>query len=213
MNKEETTKKEELVERRRSVDNSIINELRQRYPKFSKKGIAYDLGLTYINIEIDYLKDASIRKAIKKYGAEVFGIIIFFRLKMCKPNGWFCEINDEQLEFLIEDCAFALKMDEARIEEILNYLIENKVFYVISDEEGKYLTDIQQIYNFEILNAHRVYDRNRKNKGKPQNTNEQGVSNPATNDVANASAPSSNEATLDDEFDFDPKDDDFGLWG
>lgn len=143
-------KKENLVEKREIIDNSTLAEMNEKYPKVSVNGVAYDLGLTYITIQTDYLGSANIRKLIKTYGAEIIAVICFFRTEMCQPFGWYCRIDKDNLENLIEKCAFTLKMEESKVEECYQALIDQKAFFVVSDESGTYLADTQQLYNFEI---------------------------------------------------------------
>lgn len=169
-----------VVEKRKTIDNSVLAEMRNKYPKFSKNGVAYNLGLTYVTFETDYFESVPVRKVLRKYGAEAVAVIMFFRLQMCQPNGWYCQFDEEGLEFLIEDCAHILRMDEEKVKEIYQFLIDNKVFYLFADEEGQYLTELQQLYNFEILNNHRLRDRTRKNRnqGTDDNGQDEDISTP-----------------------------------
>ena len=159
-------KKENLVEKREIIDNSTLAQMNEKYPKVSVNGVAYDLGLTYITIQTDYLGSANIRKLIKTYGAEIIAVICFFRTEMCQPFGWYCRIDKDNLENLIEKCAFTLKMEENKVEECYQALIDQKAFFVVSDESGTYLADTKQLYNFEILNNSRIRDRERKAKSR-----------------------------------------------
>ena len=74
------------------IDNATLAEMNEKYPKVSKNGVAFDLGLTYITIQTDYLGSTNIRKLIKNYGAEIVAVICFFRTEMCQPYGWYCKI-------------------------------------------------------------------------------------------------------------------------
>lgn len=154
--------KENLVSKRDYIDNSILEEMKTKYPKVTVKGVAYDLGLTYITIQTDYFNDAIIRKLIKVHGAEIIAVICFFRTKMCQPFGWYCRIDGDNLETLIEDCAYTLKIDEKKVSECYQDLVDKQAFFIINDEDGTYLADTQQLYNFEILNNNRLRDRQRK---------------------------------------------------
>lgn len=154
--------KEAVVVKRDYIDNSILEEMKTKYPKVTVKGVAYDLGLTYITIQTDYFNDAIIRKLIKDYGAEIIAVICFFRTKMCQPFGWYCRVDGDNLETLIEDCAYTLKMDVDKVRGCYDALVDKQAFFIISDEDGTYLADTQQLYNFEILNNNRLRDRQRK---------------------------------------------------
>ena len=153
---------ENVVAKRSCIDNGTLKEMNSKYPKVTVKGVEYDLGLTYITLQTDYINDTAIRKLVKTYGAEIIAVICFFRMKMCQPYGWYCRVDGDNLDTLIEDCAYALKMEEEKVKECYQALIEQQAFYVISDETGTYLTDVQQLYNFEILNNNRLRERQRK---------------------------------------------------
>lgn len=160
MNKKDNI--ENVVVKREFIDNSTIKEMNEKYPRVTVKGVAYDLGLTYITLQTDYFSDPNIRKLIKEYGAEIIAVICFFRMKMCQPHGWYCRVDGDSLDTLIEDCAYTLKMNEEKVKECYQALVDRKAFYVVSDESGEYLADTQQLFNFEILNSGRVRDRLRK---------------------------------------------------
>lgn len=152
------------ISKRTKADNGIIKELQEKYPKVSRKGVEYDLGLTYFTFETDYFSSPLIRRLIKEYSAEIVSVICFFRAKMCQPYGWYTRVDGFYLEELIEQCAFFLKLTEETVKKYYDALIERQVFFVVSDEKGSYLTDLQQIFNFEILNNTRIRDRERKAK-------------------------------------------------
>lgn len=154
--------KKDPVQKREYIDCTVFDEVEKKYPKFSKKGVAYDLGLTYVTFEKGYLEATMLRKLIKEYGAEIMAVIMFFRMEMCQPHGWYCCVDDDSLEVLIERCAFALKMEETTVSKYYDALIEKQIFYVVENKKGRYLADTQQLFNFEMLHTTRAYDRNRK---------------------------------------------------
>jgi len=155
--------KKDAVQKREYIDCAVFDEVEKKYPKISKKGVAYDLGLTYVTFEKGYLEATMLRKLIKEYGAEIMAVIMFFRMEMCQPHGWYCCVDDDSLEVIIERCAFALRMEESTVSKYYSALIEKQIFYIIENEKGKYLADTQQLFNFEMLHATRAYDRGRKN--------------------------------------------------
>lgn len=163
MNKKE---KKTAIEKREKLDNSVLAEINQKYPKVSVNGVAYDLGLTYFTIETDYLSSVNVRKLIKAQGAEVIAVICFFRQEMCQPYGWYCKVDKDNLENLIERCAFTLKMSEEEVQNHYQALIDNQIFFLLNDEKDSYLVDTQQLFNFEILNNSRIVDRERKAKAR-----------------------------------------------
>lgn len=152
------------ISKRETINNSIIKELMEKYPLISVNNVTYKIGLTYYTFETNYFDTPAIRKLIKIHGAGLFGIICFFRREMCSC-GWRVRVDEEYLTYLIEKCAYELRMEEADIKDCYNGLIDNHVFYVVEDNnylDGEWLTDTQQIFNFEILNDSRAVDRKRK---------------------------------------------------
>lgn len=85
--------KKENISKRVTVDNSIIKELQEKYPKVNKNGVEYDLGLTYFTFETDYFSSTPVRRIIKTYGAEIVSVICFFREQMCQPHGWYTRVD------------------------------------------------------------------------------------------------------------------------
>lgn len=63
--------KKETVQKREYIDCAVFDEVEKKYPKISKKGVAYDLGLTYVTFEKGYLEATMLRKLIKEHGAEI----------------------------------------------------------------------------------------------------------------------------------------------
>jgi hypothetical protein len=79
--------------------------------------------------------------------------------------GWRVRVDDDYLTYLIEKCAYELRLEETDIIACYHGLIESHVFYVVDDNnylDGEWLTDTQQIFNFEILNDSRAVDRKHK---------------------------------------------------
>ena len=52
------------------------------------------------------------------------------------------------------------------MKNVIKHLLTKKHFFVVNDENGTYLADTQQLYNFEILNNSRIRDRERKAKSR-----------------------------------------------
>lgn len=92
--------KKDAVQKREYIDCAVFDEVEKKYPKISKKGVAYDLGLTYVTFEKGYLEATMLRKLIKEYGAEIMAVIMFFRMEMCQPHGWYCCVDDDSLEVI-----------------------------------------------------------------------------------------------------------------
>ena len=50
--------KENVVVKRDYIDNAVLEEIKGKYPQVTVKGVAYNLGLTYITIQTDYFNDS-----------------------------------------------------------------------------------------------------------------------------------------------------------
>lgn len=198
------------VEKRESLDNSVIEELNQKYPKVNVNGVAYDLGLTYYTIETNYLTSVNVRKLIKERGAEAIAVICFFRQEMCQPYGWCCRIDGDYFENLIEKCAFTLKMSEEDVKAHYQAMLENKIFFLLNDEKGSYLADVQQLYNFEILNNSRIIDRERKAKARKKAKEQEIIEDTPSADIEKIKTIETvPEAPVDDFLNFNDEEEDF----
>ena len=155
---------EKDIVKRDKIDNNTFKEINEKYPKYSKKGVAYNNKLVYISLENGYLEEPAIYKLVMDFGAEILAVILYFRFKMCRPFGWYCKVDKDSLEALIAECAFRLNIDKKKITEYLRAIIDRKVFYTMGSGAELYLADTQQLFNYEIMANERLRDRERKAK-------------------------------------------------
>ena len=60
---------------------------------------------------------------------------------------------------------------------IITTLLDNKIIHNFQHDGIEYLTDVQQIYNWEMLQAKRARDRNSKNKQNKPTTDTNSANN------------------------------------
>lgn len=151
------------------IDNSIFQELTQKYPPLdAKNGVAYKQKLDYLTFETDFMTDAKLRKLRNKYGNDIVAIIFFLRAEMCN-YGWKIRIDDEYYDSLTDDCSHLCNVEKNTVINALNDLVTEQMFFVVKDESvenGSWLTCPQQIYNYEMACNNRKLSRTRKAKSR-----------------------------------------------
>lgn len=155
--------------KRTSADNTILEELNKKYPLLdSQNGVAYKIKLEYLTYEVDFLEETAIRDMRNSFGEVVISVIFYIRVKMCK-EGWKVRIDNNNYNYLIDDCSNFLRYNIETINNIVQECIKRKVFYIVEDsnvEEGQWLTCIQQIYNFEMAAHNRQTSRERQRRAR-----------------------------------------------
>lgn len=174
-----TTNQSQMIELRDRIDNTLIDEMRIKYPaKGNKNGVVYKLGLNYITISTDFLQSVEVRQLIREHGHAIITLYVFIRGEMCR-EGYYVRYDGIYLNDLIEKAAFGTMLTPDDIRKMLTALIESNAFIEIEDATGvltgKYLTCYQQIYNFEMANAKRRLNRatTKRNREKEKTEPEQ----------------------------------------
>jgi len=166
-----TTKKTNTIKPRKSVDDTIFQELAEKYPlESSKNGVEYEVKLEYLTFETDFF-DATMRNIITQVGSDAIAVLFFFRSKMC-PLGWRVRIDGIYGETLISDCAYICHIPIEKVKTIVSVLVKNKILFTVKDEryaEGTYACTTQQIFNFEMTANNRKRERERKAAQRKKN--------------------------------------------
>lgn len=163
------------ITKRSSIDNSILQELKEKYPiEEAENGVRYKQKLEYLTFETDFLSDPVLRTLNSQYGFAVIAVIFFLRTEMCK-NGWKVRI-DENLYYnaLVDDCSYFCGINQQTTHDIIQQLIQRRLMYVVQDssiEEGVWLTCIQQVYNYEMACNNRQGARRRQAKKRKEEQN------------------------------------------
>lgn len=149
------------IERRKMIDDGIMEELQKKHPVKSEKGVCYAQDMDYITLEVEAFNTAIFRKLVKA-DSKVLVVYMYLRERMCH-QGWFVQWDTDTKEDIIERLTL-WGLSENDSSSIITTLLENKVIHSFQHDGMEYLTDVQQIYNWEMLQAKRARDRNSKNK-------------------------------------------------
>ena len=149
------------IERFKIIDDNIMDVLQKKHPVKSEKGICYAQDMDYITLEVEAFNSPAFRRLVKA-DSKVLVVYMYLRERMCH-NGWYISWDNDTQEDIGERLTL-WGVSERDSSSIINLLLENKVIHNFHYDGIEYLTDVQQIYNWEMLQAKRARDRNSKNK-------------------------------------------------
>ena len=149
------------IERRKMIDDGIMEELQKKHPVKSEKGVCYAQDMDYITLEVEVFNNSIFRKLVKANN-KVLVVYMYLRERMCH-NGWYVLWDNDTKEDILERLTL-WGVSENDSSSIITTLLDNKILHGFQHDGMEYLTDVQQIYNWEMLQAKRARDRNSKNK-------------------------------------------------
>ncbi|MGN0507092.1 MAG: Lin1244/Lin1753 domain-containing protein [Lachnospiraceae bacterium] len=149
------------IERRKMIDDGIMAELQKKHPVKSEKGVCYAQDMDYITLEVEAFNNSTFRKLVKANN-KVLVVYMYLRERMCH-NGWYVLWDNDTKEDILERLTL-WGVSENDSSSIITTLLDNKIIHNFQHDGIEYLTDVQQIYNWEMLQAKRARDRNSKNK-------------------------------------------------
>ena len=149
------------IERRKIIDDGIMAELQKKHPVKSEKGVCYAQDMDYITLEVEAFNNSTFRKLVKANN-KVLVVYMYLRERMCH-NGWYVLWDNDTKEDILERLTL-WGVSENDSSSIITTLLDNKIIHSFQHDGVEYLTDEQQIYNWEMLQAKRARDRNSKNK-------------------------------------------------
>lgn len=159
------------IEKRKTIDDSIHEELSKKHPVKSEKGVCYIQSMDYITLEVETFNDPVFRKVIKQ-NSKVLIVYMYLRERMCHI-GWHIPWDEAAKEDVIERLTL-WGISEEESQSIIKDLIEKQVIRSFRHDDIEHLTDVQQIYNWEMLQARRARERKRKrNITQQRNSTEQ----------------------------------------
>ena len=156
------------IERRKMIDDGIMEELQKKHPVKSEKGVCYAQDMDYITLEVEAFNNSTFRKLVKANN-KVLVVYMYLRERMCH-NGWYVLWDNDTKEDILERLTL-WGVSENDSSSIITTLLDNKIIHSFQHDGIEYLTDVQQIYNWEMLQAKRARDRNSKNKQNKPTTN------------------------------------------
>ena len=172
------------IERRKMIDDGIMEELQKKHPVKSEKGVCYAQDMDYITLEVEVFNNSIFRKLVKANN-KVLVVYMYLRERMCH-NGWYVLWDNDTKEDILERLTL-WGVSENDSSSIIATLLDNKIIHNFQHDGIEYLTDVQQIYNWEMLQAKRARDRNSKNKQNKPTTDTN-----SANSTQQSSIPQSN---------------------
>ena len=172
------------IERRKMIDDGIMEELQKKHPVKSEKGVCYAQDMDYITLEVEAFNNSIFRKLVKANN-KVLVVYMYLRERMCH-NGWYVLWDNDTKEDILERLTL-WGVSENDSSSIITTLLDNKILHSFQHDGIEYLTDVQQIYNWEMLQAKRARDRNSKNKQNKPTTDTN-----SANSTQQSSIPQSN---------------------
>ena len=172
------------IERRKMIDDGIMEELQKKHPVKSEKGVCYAQDMDYITLEVEAFNNSTFRKLVKANN-KVLVVYMYLRERMCH-NGWYVLWDNDTKEDILERITL-WGVSENDSSSIITTLLDNKIIHNFQHDGIEYLTDVQQIYNWEMLQAKRARDRNSKNKQNKPTTDTN-----SANSTQQSSIPQSN---------------------
>ena len=172
------------IEHRKMIDDGIMEELQKKHPVKSEKGVCYAQDMDYITLEVEAFNNSTFRKLVKANN-KVLVVYMYLRERMCH-NGWYVLWDNDTKEDILERLTL-WGVSENDSSSIIATLLDNKIIHNFQHDGIEYLTDVQQIYNWEMLQAKRARDRNSKNKQNKPTTDTN-----STNSTQQSSIPQSN---------------------
>ena len=172
------------IEHRKMIDDGIMEELQKKHPVKSEKGVCYAQDMDYITLEVEAFNNSTFRKLVKTNN-KVLVVYMYLRERMCH-NGWYVLWDNDTKEDIMERLTL-WGVSENDSSSIITTLLDNKIIHNFHHDGIEYLTDVQQIYNWEMLQAKRARDRNSKNKQNKPTTDTN-----SANSTQQSSIPQSN---------------------
>lgn len=158
------------IVKRQSIDDSIYDELVKKHPVKSEKGVCYVQDMDYITVEVEEFNNPVFRKIIKQ-DSKALIVYMYLRERMCH-SGWYVTWDNDTKEDIIERLTL-WGVSENESTSIINLLIEKQLIKIFRYDNAEHLTDVQQIYNWEMLQAKRARDR----KSKQSKAEESSINN------------------------------------
>lgn len=102
-------------------------------------------GFDYFPLNTDFFKDRHVRRLVKKFGTDGVVVLIYLWCECYGDKGYYLNLDEP----LAEDVADGLMLEEEKVSEIIEYLIEKKWFVKKTSSAGESVltsTGIQKRY-------------------------------------------------------------------
>ena len=185
------------IEHLKMIDDGIMEELQKKHPVKSEKGVCYAQDMDYIMLEVEAFNNSTFRKLVKTNN-KVLVVYMYLRERMCH-NGWYVLWDNDTKEDILERLTL-WGVSENDSSSIITTLLDNKIIHSFQQDGIEYLTDVQQIYNWEMLQAKRARDRNSKNKQDKPTTDTNSSNNTQQNNIPQSNIEQHYNTSFDNSF-------------
>ncbi len=156
----------EGVVKRKFIPQNIIEELNSKYPtQCEDNGVAYRIDLKYITFDPYGDITARILAFDAEIGLGVLNVIFYFAAEMIK-DGYRTKYDEYEYKYHIDACSSKYHIPADKVHQIVQFLISCNYFFVITDNEGVYLTTCQAVYDYERCMHTRMENRKRKQRSR-----------------------------------------------
>lgn len=162
------------IQKYKIIDDNIFDELTKKHPIKSEKGVCYEQTMDYITVEVNEFDNNPIFRKLVKENSKTMIVYLYLRKRMCQTS-WYIKWDNITKDDIAE-CLTLWGVLKEECLPIIDTLIKEKVIRTFHYDDSEYLTDIQQIYNWEMLQARRSRDRKSKqNNAKKKSITENDV--------------------------------------
>lgn len=156
----------EGVVKRKFIPQNIIEELNSKYPaQCEDNGVAYRTDLKFITFDPYGDITARILAFDAEIGLGVLNVIFYFAAEMIK-DGYRTKYDEYEYKYHIDACSSKYHIPADKVHQIVQFLISCNYFFVITDNEGVYLTTCQAVYDYERCMHTRMENRKRKQRSR-----------------------------------------------
>lgn len=164
------SEKNNTIELRENIDNTIFDELKEKYEKCRISKRVYEDILNFYTIrtslDIRKLKLISRRNNIR-FG-DVNSIFHLLHLQMAKEHGFYCVYD----EILVEEIGLDHSLSVEEVEIIISALINNKFLFKVEYNGEQRLLSPYSVYSYEIVKDNNLKNRIKKQKAKEKKDKE-----------------------------------------
>ena len=154
-----------VIKKFEELPEDILEQMEKKHPPKGVNGIVYDQSMEYITMEINTLTNSPILRKLVKKDSRVLVTYMYLRAIM-GLHSWYIEWTETTKEDFLERLTL-WNIAEEDGANIIDILIENKLIQTFFNKNNVLcLTDTQQLYNWEMLQAKKERDRTSKQKKK-----------------------------------------------
>lgn len=148
------------------IDPNYLQFLKETYPPSkTTAGEDYESQLTYITFEKSFLTSPIELELLGEKGFSPFGFLLALRVEMSKSLGYGISLDNNSLAKIFYGIHLDSHVPLEEIESLYNILLKYGLLFIISDNDGhKVVTTTNQLYNWELKEYTKWYNKDRKRK-------------------------------------------------